>query len=90
MRSYVAAARYAGPPRNMAHRFTGSGPHPRRRQAAGPHAGNAAQVIEKALKELDDAYVFPDVAAKMRKHVEERVAAKEYDGVKTGQELAKR
>jgi hypothetical protein len=48
-----------------------------------------AEVVAKALKELDDAYVFPDVAAKMRKYVEERVSAKEYDGITTGQALAK-
>jgi hypothetical protein len=45
-------------------------------------------VIDKALKELEENYVFPEVAAKMAKAVRQRQADKEYTKVKTGQELA--
>lgn len=45
-------------------------------------------VIDKALKVLEEDYVFADVAAKMAKAVRKRQADKEYDQVKTGQELA--
>jgi C-terminal processing protease CtpA/Prc len=45
-------------------------------------------VIDKTLKTLEEEYVFPEVAAKMTKAVRRRQADKEYDRVKTGQELA--
>jgi hypothetical protein len=45
-------------------------------------------VIDKALKALEDDYVFPEAAAKMAKAVRQRQAEKAYAGVKTGQELA--
>jgi hypothetical protein len=45
-------------------------------------------VIDKALKTLEEDYVFPDVAAKMAKAVRQRQANKEYGQAKTGQELA--
>jgi C-terminal processing protease CtpA/Prc len=45
-------------------------------------------VIDKALKTLEEDYVSPEVAAKMAKAVRQRQADKEYDRVKTGQELA--
>jgi hypothetical protein len=45
-------------------------------------------VIDEALKQLEDNYVFPDVAAKMTKAVRKRQADKEYAGVKIGQDLA--
>jgi hypothetical protein len=47
------------------------------------------EVIDKLLSELMDAYVFPKTAEKMRDAIRARVERKEYDGVKTGQELAK-
>lgn len=48
----------------------------------------ANAVIDEALKQLEENYVFPDVAAKMAQAVRKRQADKEYAGVKTGQELA--
>jgi hypothetical protein len=51
-------------------------------------AAAGRQVIDAALKELDDKYVFPEVAAKMARAIRRRQADKEYDAVKTGQELA--
>jgi peptidase S41-like protein len=53
-------------------------------------APERARAIEAVLKELDDGYVFPDVAKKMRQAIEARMERKEYDGVETGQELARK
>src|SRR5262249_22805328 len=53
-------------------------------------AAERARVIEAILKELDESYVFPDVAKKMRRAIEARMKRKEYDAAKTGQELAKK
>jgi hypothetical protein len=47
-----------------------------------------AKVIEALLKELEESYVFPDVAKKMREAVEADMQAKKFDAVETGQELA--
>jgi hypothetical protein len=55
------------------------------------HAIDAAvtkQVIDRALKELDENYVFPEVAKKTTEAVRRRQANNEYDGVKSGPELA--
>jgi hypothetical protein len=51
-------------------------------------AAMTAKVIDEALKQLDENYVFPEVAAKMGEAVRRRQASQEYAGVKTGQELA--
>src|ERR1700693_6073746 len=51
-------------------------------------AANA--VIDEALKRLEEDYVFPDLAAKMVQAVRKRTANKEYAGIKTGQDLARR
>jgi hypothetical protein len=48
------------------------------------------KAIEAILAELEDRYVFPDVARKMRQAVEARREGKEYDAVQTGQELAEK
>jgi C-terminal processing protease CtpA/Prc len=53
-------------------------------------AAQRAKVIEATLKQLDDNYVFPDVAKKMRQAIEARMERKEYDAVETGQELAEK
>src|SRR5262249_55547193 len=53
-------------------------------------AAGRAKVIKALLKELEESYVFPDVAKKMRSAVEARMEGKEYDAVETGQELAKK
>jgi C-terminal processing protease CtpA/Prc len=51
-------------------------------------AAKTKRVIDAALKELDENYVFPDVAKKMAESVRQRQANNEYAGVKTGPELA--
>ena len=53
-------------------------------------AAQRAKVIEGILKELEERYVFPDVAKKMRQVIEARMDHKEYDPIETGQELAKK
>jgi hypothetical protein len=47
------------------------------------------EVIDAILSRLRDNYVFPDVAEKMASAVKERQKGKQYDDVKTGQELAR-
>jgi hypothetical protein len=47
-------------------------------------------VIDDVVKRLDEEYIYPDVAAKMAQAVRKRQTAKEYAGIKTGQELAER
>ena len=54
------------------------------------NAAERTKVIEALLKQLDDRYVFPEVATKMRQAIEARLAQKEYDAVTTGQDLAAR
>ncbi|MBP6820436.1 MAG: serine hydrolase [Acidobacteria bacterium] len=44
-------------------------------------AATRTEVIEGAIKALNDTYVFPEVAAKMEQSIRERVARKEYDSV---------
>jgi C-terminal processing protease CtpA/Prc len=51
-------------------------------------ATQRTKVIEAVLKELEESYVFPDVAKKMRETVEGAIKDKKYDAVETGQELA--
>jgi retinol-binding protein 3 len=51
-------------------------------------AATADAVIDQALKNLDEDYIFPDAAAKMAQAIRRRQAGKEYAGIKTGQELA--
>ena len=45
-------------------------------------------VIDGVLKQLEENYVFPEVAAKMTKDIRKRQADQAYAKVKTGQELA--
>src|SRR5262245_58967377 len=52
-------------------------------------AGTRDAVIDKTVSHLVDNYVFLEVAEKMRDAVRVRQKNKEYDDVKTGQELAK-
>lgn len=47
------------------------------------------EVIDTILKRLADNYVFPDVAEKMGNAIRQRQKDKQYDNVKTGQELAR-
>jgi hypothetical protein len=51
-------------------------------------AQERTEVIEGALKHLNEAYVFPDVAAKMAAAIRARVERKEYDAVTSARALA--
>lgn len=52
-------------------------------------AAQRDQVVDKLAKELDENYVFPEVAKKMGEAIRARLAAREYDKIDTGQALAK-
>lgn len=45
-------------------------------------------VIEALLKEINDSYVFPEVAKKMETDIRARLAAKEYDSMATSRAFA--
>src|SRR5262245_41940741 len=45
--------------------------------------------IEGVLKEVTARYIFPEVAEKMAAAIRDRAGRKEYDEVKTGQDLAR-
>ena len=47
-----------------------------------------AEVIEGALKKLESAYVFPDVAKKMAEGIRSRLEKKEYDNITSAKQLA--
>ncbi|MCI0525782.1 MAG: S41 family peptidase [Acidobacteria bacterium] len=47
-----------------------------------------AEVIESALKALNDEYVFPETARKMEQVIRERMRRKEYDGVSSASSFA--
>ncbi|HEU4754086.1 MAG TPA: S41 family peptidase, partial [Armatimonadota bacterium] len=49
-----------------------------------------ARVVEEILQQLRDRYVFPEVAEKMAASIRERTARKEYDGITSGNELARK
>src|SRR5688572_24449257 len=51
-------------------------------------AATRSAVIEGALKNLNDAYVFPEAARKMEQAIRERVARKEYEAITSPQLLA--
>ena len=51
-------------------------------------AGERTEVINAALKRLNDSYVFLDVAKKMEEAVRARIAAREYDSVTSARALA--
>src|SRR5262249_58864249 len=53
-------------------------------------AAERARVIKALLKELEENYVFPDVAKKMRSAIEARMEGKEYEAVPTEQALARK
>jgi retinol-binding protein 3 len=50
----------------------------------------ARDVIDQALKHLEEDYVYPDVATKMAQAIRKGLAEGEYAHLKTGQELAER
>ena len=53
-------------------------------------AATRRQVVETALKRLDEAYVFPDVAARMGQAVRQRLEKGEYDQVASAKEFAQK
>ncbi|HEX8187042.1 MAG TPA: S41 family peptidase [Pyrinomonadaceae bacterium] len=48
------------------------------------------EVVENLLKRLNDAYVFPDTAAKMERAVRERLEKGEYDRLTSARQFAQR
>lgn len=52
-------------------------------------AATRAEVLEGTLKNLREAYVYPEVAEKMEKVVRERMAKKEYEAITSAKELAR-
>ena len=51
-------------------------------------AAARAEVIDGALKALNDGYVFPDVAARMEQAIRARQQRKEYDSITSARQLA--
>ncbi|HEU4594202.1 MAG TPA: S41 family peptidase [Pyrinomonadaceae bacterium] len=51
-------------------------------------AAARAEVVESIIKRLGEAYVFPEVAAKMGESLRKRVADKEYEQVTSAREFA--
>src|SRR5205809_3059773 len=51
-------------------------------------AAARAEVIDGALKALNEAYVFPEVAKKMEEAIRARQRRKEYDGITSGRRFA--
>jgi C-terminal processing protease CtpA/Prc len=47
-------------------------------------------VVDNLIKELNEAYVFPDVAKKMEADLRKRQSAKEYDSIVSAQAFAKK
>ena len=53
-------------------------------------AAARASVVDGLLKELNDSYVFPDMAKKMETDVRARQQNKEYDSITSSTEFAKK
>lgn len=53
-------------------------------------AATRAAVIDSAIKNLNEAYVFPEVAKKMEQALRERVAGKEYDSLTSARRMAEK
>jgi hypothetical protein len=68
-------------------------PRPQQQQPEQPDltidAATRADVIEGTLKNLREAYVYPEVAQKMEVAVRERMAKKEYEAITSAKELAR-
>jgi C-terminal processing protease CtpA/Prc len=47
-------------------------------------------VIEKLISELDENYVFPEIAAKMNADLKKRMASSEYESLNSSREFAKK
>jgi len=52
-------------------------------------AATRNRVIDELLKQIDRIYVYPEVAKQMEAAIRARQAKKEYDGITSGQELAR-
>jgi C-terminal processing protease CtpA/Prc len=69
-------------------------PHPAVAQQAPPDmtidSATRATVVDNLIKELNEAYVFADVAKKMEADLRKRQSAKEYDSIVSGQAFAKK
>jgi retinol-binding protein 3 len=48
------------------------------------------QVVDTILKELNDRYVFPEVAKQMETNIRQRIGNKEYDSITSAEEFAKK
>src|ERR1051326_7477330 len=48
------------------------------------------EVIENLIKRLNDAYVFPDTAAKMGQAIRERAARGEYEQITSAEQFAEK
>ncbi len=53
-------------------------------------AATRAQVIESLVKDLNEAYVFPETAKKMEADVRSRMKNKEYDTMTSAREFAQK
>lgn len=51
-------------------------------------AATRKQVVEAVLKQLDESYVFPEVAKKMEDAIRGRMQKKEYDSITSAKDLA--
>lgn len=51
-------------------------------------AATRTQVIEDTLRNLREAYVYPETATRMEQAVRERMAKKEYEGITSARQLA--
>ena len=49
-----------------------------------------SQIVDSVLKELNDRYIFPDVAQKMETDIRSRIDNKEYDPINNGPALAEK
>ena len=53
-------------------------------------AATRTQVIDAILKELNDRYVFPEVAKQIETSIRQKAANKEYDAITSAEEFAKK
>jgi C-terminal processing protease CtpA/Prc len=53
------------------------------------NAAIRAEVIESVIKQLNEQYIFPEIAKEIEKALRERVQRKEYDRITSAAELAK-
>ncbi len=71
-------------------RSGGSGQQPAQPPDMSIDAATRTAVINVLLKELNEMYVFPDVAKKMENDIRGRLGKNEYDSITSGQGLAKK